>query len=99
MEKDKGKQIMAPRGKTTRDPKKLQNRLEMELRQTVGLLDSLTTCVAKCDPHGAIITCNSAFLQATGLNREEVIFKKVYELPWLTHSKKELTRIDRKSVV
>ena len=93
MEKDKGKQIMAPRGKTTRDPRKLQNRLEMELRQTVGLLDSLTTCVAKCDPHGVIITCNSAFLQATGLNREEVIFKKVYELPWLTHSKKELTRI------
>lgn len=94
MEKDKGKQIMAPRGKTTRDPRKLQNRLEMELRQTVGLLDSLTTCVAKCDPHGVIITCKSVFLQATDLNREEVIFKKVYELPWLTPSKKERTRIE-----
>ena len=93
MEKDKGKQIMAPRGKTTREPGKLRNRLEMELRQTVGLLDSLTTCVAKCDPHGVIINCNSAFLQGTGLNREEVIFKKVYDLPWLTHSKEERTRI------
>ena len=84
---------MTSRGKTTDELREWQSRIETELRETGRLLNSLVTCIAKCDTNGVIITCNSAFVQATGLDRQEVIFKKVYELPWLTYSKKEQGRI------
>jgi PAS domain S-box-containing protein len=92
--KIKANRLMSPQGKApTEAGGNRQNRLAIELRQTAGFLDSLTTCVAKCDLDGGIINCNSAFIQAAGLDREEVIFKKVYDLPWLAHSEKERTRI------
>ena len=84
---------MTLRGKTTADLSKIANRLETELREAGELLDSLAVCVAKCDLNGVIITCNNAFIEACGLERKEVIFKRVYELPWLTHSEKEQARI------
>lgn len=95
MEKDKGKQInVSSRERISRGRGKSPNRLEAESWQTTGFLDSLTTYIAKCDLDGTIINCNSAFIQAAGLDREEVIFKKVYDLPCLAHSEKERTRIE-----
>lgn len=86
---------LVPQGKIIKELKDVQDRLESERRETREWLDCLSTCVAKCNLKGEVISCNQAFVRALGISREEITGKTIYELPWLTYSEKEREHVQK----
>jgi len=84
---------LIPEGKIISELKCLQKKLEKERWQTRQWLDSLDTNVVMCDTEGKIKNCNRAFLRTLQKELEDVVGKKIYELPWFRLSKKDQKRI------
>ena len=68
---------LIPQGKIIKKLKEVQYRLKSERRETREWLDCLSTCVAKCNLKGAVISCNRAFVRALGISREEITGKTI----------------------
>lgn len=63
-----------------------QRTLEASEQRLRNTLDNLVIFAGLCEPDGTVVEANQTALDASGIQREQVIGRSFSDLPWWTHS-------------